>query len=133
MLTEHGSMELKCPDRFQPACKPYTAASSEQVVAETPLLPALQLDGSRWFPQCVERCASTRPESSPSPPATSFSEYDCLMATTPSTPEGATSESLTPLDVSAISLHEAYLAFRRAGFDDRRALKIIAYMATNRG
>ena len=55
------------------------------------------------------------------------------MATIPSTPEGATSESLTPLDVSAISLHEAYLAFRRAGFDDRRALKIIAYMATNRG
>lgn len=55
------------------------------------------------------------------------------MATTPSTPKGATSESFTPLQTAAISLHEAYLAFRAAGFDDKRALRIIAYMATNNG
>jgi hypothetical protein len=47
-----------------------------------------------------------------------------------STEQGA---DLSPLEVAAIGLHEAYTAYRVAGFTDDQALTIIARMAVRRG
>lgn len=55
------------------------------------------------------------------------------MANNPSTPEGAKLVGPTPLEAAAIGLHEAYTAYRAAGFTDDEALTIIARMASNRG
>ena len=59
--------------------------------------------------------------------------YSCGMANNPSTPEGAKLVGPTPLEAAAIGLHEAYTAYRAAGFTDDEALTIIARMASNRG